>query len=419
MPSGEAARIAALSVLRHVREGRRFDDALDEAVTGLSAADRRLAHEVAAGVLRHRHELDHRLRPLTSSAWKRVNPDVKDLLRIGAYQLTHLDRIPAYAALSATVEAAKTAVGRRPAGMVNAVLRRLTASHEQPVAHESTPDLAEQYSHPRWLVARWLRRYGTERTEALLRHNNVRPELTIRPLRWERDRLRAALVAAAVDFDDAPFNAGFVVRASPVRSIPGFADGAFVVQDPAQAELLRFARLSGSVDVWDACAAPGGKAAVLAAAGCRVIASDRGRARLTLLRETLGRGAERVPVLAADACRPPFAPLSLEAVLIDAPCSATGTLRRHPDARWRLSERRIHESARRQRAILDAAAEVVADGGRLVYLTCSLEPEENEAQVDGFLRRHAGFYREGDDLSIFPPDSGTDGGYGARMRRRK
>jgi 16S rRNA (cytosine967-C5)-methyltransferase len=105
-------------------------------------------------------------------------------------------------------------------------------------------------------------------------------------------------------------------------------------------------------------------------------------------------------------------------VLIDAPCSATGTLRRHPDARWRLTERRILALVRRQRDILDAGAGVVGDGGRLVYLTCSLEPEENKEQVDGFLQRHPGFYREGDDLSIFPPDAGTDGGYGARMRRR-
>lgn len=411
--------MAALLVLRRVRDGRRFDTALDEAVTELSPADRRLAHEVAAGVLRHRHALDRRLRPLTSSAWTRVDPDVKDLLRIGAYQLTHLDRIPAYAVLSATVEVAKTAVGHRPAGMVNAVLRRLAAGDDARTASESTLDLAEQHSHPQWLVDRWLRRYGPERTETLLRHNNARPDLTIRPTRWPPDRLRAALQAADLDFDDAPFGVGFTVRSSAVRSIPGFANGAFVVQDPAQAQLLGFAALPSTHRVWDACAAPGGKAAVLAAEGYRVIASDHARTRLTLLRETLQRGAASVPVLAADARHPPFARASLDAVLVDAPCSATGTLRRHPDARWRLTEGRIHALVRRQREILDAVADVVGDGGRLVYLTCSLEPEENEEQVDGFLRRYPGFYREGDDLSIFPPDAGTDGGYGARMRRRR
>lgn len=410
--------MAVLTVLRRVREGRRFDQALDEAIVGLSAVDRRLTHEVAAGVLRHRRELDRQLRGLTRPAWRSVHPDVKDLLRIGAYQLTYLDRVPGYAALSATVQVAKEAVGSRPAGMVNAVLRRLSVGDAESALPADGLDLAERYSHPRWLVDRWLGRYGADRTEALLRHNNARPELTIRPTRWDPERLRAALQAAGIVFAAAPFDAGFVVRTSSVRSIPGFSEGAFVVQDPAQAELLRFAALPDTGRVWDACAAPGGKAAVLAAGGHRVVASDRIRNRLTVLRRTLRRGAAAVPVLAADACHPPFAAASLDAVLIDAPCSATGTLRRHPDARWRLTERRILALVRRQRDILDASAGVVGDGGRLVYLTCSLEPEENEEQVDGFLQRHPGFYREGDDLSIFPPDAGTDGGYGARMRRR-
>ena len=418
MPSGVAARMAVLTVLRRVRDGRRFDEALDEAATGLSAADRRLAHEVAAGVLRHRRELDRRLRQLTSAAWKRVNPDVKDLLRIGAYQLTYLDRVPGYAALSATVEVAKAAVGNRPAGMVNAVLRRLSAADGEEAPTTDGLDLAERHSHPGWLVNRWLTRYGADRTEALLRHNNARPDITIRPTRWVADQLRAALEASGIVFEDAPFGAGFVVRTPSVRSIPGFADGGFVVQDPAQGRLLRFAAVPQTGRVWDACAAPGGKAAVLAAAGHRVVASDRARPRLALLRETLRRTAPEVLVLAADARYPPFAAARLDTVLIDAPCSATGTLRRHPDARWRLTARRIHELARRQREILDATASAVGDGGRLIYLTCSLEPEENEDQVDGFLHRHPGFYRESDDLSIFPPDSGTDGGYGARMRRR-
>ncbi len=404
-----------LEVLRRVRGGARFEAAFDAAVGTLPPTDRRLAHEIAAGVLRHRVQLDRMLRPLVTAAWPRVAPDVRDLLRAGAYQLRLLDRVPVYAAISATVEAAKEAVGVRPAGLVNAVLRRLAAAPPFPAVTEG--DLAERYSHPGWLVDRWRQAFGPARTEALLRHNNSRPPLTIRPLGIGADELRLAFERAGVAARPAAFPPSLVVESADIRSLPGYREGRFVVQDAAQARLLDFAAIPGDVCAWDACAAPGGKAAVLSFHVRRLIASDARPDRVRSLRQTLRRVAPHVPIFVGDARRAPLGPGSVGAVLVDAPCSATGTLARHPDARWRLTPARLRGLVSRQRAILEAVAKILAPGGLLVYLTCSLEPEENGAQVDGFLDRHAGFCREGDDLSIFPADADTDGGYGARMRR--
>ncbi len=415
MVAGASARIAALGTLRQVRAGRRFDVALSDTVHGLSDADRRLVHEIAAGVLRSRDELDRTVRPLTTATWSRIDPDVRDLLHVGAYQLRYLDRIPPYAALSATVEAAKQAVGSRPAGMVNAVLRRVARGEPK----ERTPpdDLAARFSHPRWLVERWRRTFGDERTTALLRHNNRRPPLTLRPVGWSLEELRIALETAGIPSRDAAFQAGVIVEASDVRALPGYARGAFVVQDAAQSRLLAFTVPPDAGTTWDACAAPGGKASVLATSGIPVIASDRTRERVDQLRDTLARVAPQTRVLVADARHPPLPDGSCAVVLVDAPCSATGTIARHPDARWRLSATMLERLVAMQESILDRVAPTVAVGGLLVYLTCSLEPDENRSQVDRFLARHPGFCQDGDDLSIFPADAGTDGGYGARMRR--
>lgn len=338
---------------------------------------------------------------------------MKDILRIGAYQLTRLSRVPTYAAVQTAVELAKGAGARRSAGLVNAVLRRLSSQQPSPAPTDTA--LADQYSHPEWLVDRWVTRWGPARTEALLAHNNRPPPLTLQPVRWSRERLHDALVARGIRVEPAPGDDGIVVSGVEVKSLPGYGQGAFIVQDAAQARLLRYAEVKEGARVWDACAAPGGKTASLTSR-CRLFASDLKIRRLAILRDTLHRLAVSVPVFAADASQPPLRPI-FDVVLVDAPCSATGTMNRHPDARWQLSPRRIEQLAHLQARILDGASSAVRPGGLLVYLTCSLEPEENGCQVEAFLERHPEFAREGDDLYIFPPDAGTDGGYGARLRR--
>jgi 16S rRNA (cytosine967-C5)-methyltransferase len=406
-------------MLRRVRTGQPFDAAQDQAVDGLPESDRRLAHEIAAGVLRHRTELDDHLRRLVSRGWQRTAPDLKDLLRIGAYQLTRLDRIPAHAAVETTVEVAKRIRGNRGAGLVNAVLRRVAQQEPTILPAQPAGDvaaLARAHSHPRWLVHRWVTQFGFERGGALLVHNNQRPRTVIRPVRWSLDRVRDALLDRGVEVRDAPFEAGLEVSGCRVPDLPGYADGGFVVQDPAQACLLQAVDIPTNARVWDACSAPGGKAAVLSRT-TKVLASDYRHNRLTRLRATLARAAPHVPIVVADARFPPIDPHAFDVVLVDAPCSATGTLARHPDGRWRLSERHIARMVGRQRDLLEGVVEAFRPGGMLVYITCSLEREENQDQIDGFLDRHQDFARAGPGRFLFPPDHGTDGGYAAPMRR--
>jgi 16S rRNA (cytosine967-C5)-methyltransferase len=207
-----------------------------------------------------------------------------------------------------------------------------------------------------------------------------------------------------------------VVREARVNELPGFHEGAFVVQDPAHARLLEHANVPEGALVWDACAAPGGKAAILSRRG-PVVATDVSRDRLPRLKDTLRRTGAAARIAIADARHPPVRAQAVDVVLVDAPCTATGTLARHPDGRWRLSEQSIENMARRQADLLRGACKAVSRDKSLVYLTCSIEPEENEEQIDRFLSENLGFERDGNDMFLFPPDTGTDGGFGARLRR--
>jgi len=415
--AGIAPRRAALGILRRVREGVRFEHAFELAVAELSESDRRLVHEIAAGALRQRDTLDRQIDSFVTADPSRLEPDLRDLLRIGAYQLTHLDRVPAYAVLSTTVEVAKNISGRRAAGLVNAVLRRLAEAIEAGHTPDPAEELAARYSHPPWLVERWIGLFGIGRTEALLRHNNTRLPLTLQPAKVTMDALWQLMISANVPCAEGPLGMGLTVESPQVRTLPGYEAGAFIVQDAAHAWLLDSLAIPAGATVWDCCAAPGGKTSVVSRTAGHVSASDFRRDRLGILRDTVTRAAHGVSLFLADARRPPVRPRGVEVVLIDAPCSATGTIARHPDARWRLSADRIGRLVRREEEILEGAASAVSKHGLLVYMTCSLEAEENGHQVDRFLDRHPEFRREQDDLFVFPPDAGTDGGYAARLRR--
>jgi 16S rRNA (cytosine967-C5)-methyltransferase len=301
---------------------------------------------------------------------------------------------------------------------VNAVLRRI--AREDWTAPTDADGLGMAYSHPDWLVNRWIRTFGRERTRLLLVHNNTQPTITLQPARWSASRLAEALESNGVNVARRQAGGpayGFELQDHrQVSSLPGYDEGAFVVQDSSQRRLLEFAAFPADIMIWDACAAPGGKAVTLAARG-PVVASDPSPSRLKRLRENVDRVAPSVRLFRADARQPPLAGGSMRGVLVDAPCSATGTIARHPDARWRVSARRIRTLCRLQAEILDGAAGIVAPRGLLVYFTCSLEPEENHMQVDQFLERHTAFERDGDDVLIFPPDHRSDGGFGARLRR--
>jgi 16S rRNA (cytosine967-C5)-methyltransferase len=260
--------------------------------------------------------------------------------------------------------------------------------------------------------------------------NDVRPPLTLQPARWDLATLRTALVEAGIAVRDAPFGAGLRIGSGHPRELPGYEEGAFFVQDPAQALVVRFAAIPAGTAVYDACAAPGGKAVALATRGARVTAGDVRRERLDRLYHSVRRTGVAVHGVAADLLAAPFRAESWDAVLVDAPCTATGSMAHHPDARWRLTPGAIGRIARRQAALLDAAARLVRPGGLLVYATCSIEPEENERQVEEFLQRHPAFARRpapgvvpaellttAGDFQSLPQRDGVDGAYASRLGR--
>jgi 16S rRNA (cytosine967-C5)-methyltransferase len=297
------------------------------------------------------------------------------------------------------------------------------AASTDPAAH-----LADRHSHPAWLVHRWLDRFGPAETEQLLEWNNTRPPLVLQPARASLEELQRMLWDRGTSARRAPFDAGLLLESARPQELPGYAEGAFVVQDTAQALVSRFAAPPAGATVYDACAAPGGKSVALGRSAGRIIACDLRRDRVTRLAENLRRaGSGREFAIVASASAPPCQQVDL--VLLDAPCLGTGTLARHPDARWRVVPEALTRLAAQQREMLEAVASVVRPGGWLVYATCSLEPEENEAQMTGFLRAHADFRRDpghalpvelltpAGDLELLPQRHGVDGAFAARLRR--
>lgn len=368
--------------------------------------DRALAAEIVTGTLRWQRSLDFLIEHFARRRLAKVDSDILHILRLSLYQLLHLDRVPASAAVDDAVDLARYARKPSAAAFVNAVLRAtLRERHRLPLPPQPTADpdrgaalayLGITHSHPEWLVARWLDRYGFEAAERWVRFNNETPRLTLRAntLRAGRGQVAAALAADGVETEltqRAPD--GLIVTAgNPLRTAVG---GAFLVQDEASQliSLAVDARPQGRV--LDLCASPGGKTVAMAAdmrdTGVLVACDVRTR-RVTLLRETVRTsGAARIHVVHVGSSGDlPFAP-AFDRVLVDAPCSGLGTIRRDPDIRWRRRERDLALLARDQQTLLQRAAEVVRSGGRLVYATCSSEPEENEGVVDAFLSTRTDF----------------------------
>lgn len=429
------ARIAAAETLADLRTGLLLDAAFDRRAASLDARDRRWTQELVYGVLRGRSWLDAVIGDRVRGGLVRLDPDLIDLLRLGAHQLFHMGSVPAYAAIGETVELAKRRHGIGASKLANAVLRRLDRERDNlgpAIPADPIAALALKFSHPRWLIARWVARWGADETAALAAANNHQAPLVVRPFGVVREQLEAMLEASGVSVSDAPLVRDSLVLGASVglRDLGAFQQGLFFVQDPAATLVTDYAAFPAGARVADLCAAPGGKAVELSRTAEFVVASDASFGRLGRLRETISRLELRnVHPAVSDARSGAIAPL--EAVLVDAPCTGTGTFRRHPDARWRLTARDIAVAAAAQRSILHAAAATVAAGGLLVYSTCSLETEENDAQVETFLAAHPEFTLEpppagsvpaavldAGRLRVLPQRHGADGAFAARMRRR-
>lgn len=419
------ARIAAFHALRAVTADREdLPAALARSRQHLSDdRDRSLAAEIVTGALRWQRSLDFLIEHFAKRSLRKIDPDVATILRLSLHQILHLDRVPAAAVVDDAVDLTRGARKGSATGFVNAVLRStLRQKNRLPLPPRPEGDdgvrasqlayLGVTLSHPEWLVARWLDRYGFDAAERWAQFNNETPRLTLRAntLRTGREGVAMALAADAIE--TAPTRHApdglIVTEGNPLRRP---LQGAFFVQDEASQLVPLAVAAAANERVLDLCASPGGKTTAMAAdmgdTGT-LIASDVRPRRLALLHETVRQsGARHVHVVQVPASGSlPFT-ASFDRVLVDAPCSGLGTIRRDPDIRWRRSEADLAVLSRDQQTLLARAAGVVAPRGRLVYATCSSEPEENEMVVDAFLSEHPAFelvdlrYAGGSPLTLF------------------
>ena len=429
------ARVAAAEICADLRTGEMLDPSFDRRTSRLDARDRRWVRELVYGTLRRRSKIDAYLDARVRGGTVRLDADLLDLLRLGASQLLFMSSVPAYAAIAQTVELAKRRHGLGASKLANAVLRRLDRERDAltiPTPNDPIDALALEGSHPKWIVARWVARWGLAQTAELLDANNREAPLVARPYHAVREQLEAMFESAGIHVGEAPLVRDSIVLSSPVSSLTDlgpFRQGLFHMQDPASTLVTQYACVPTGAAAADLCAAPGGKSIELSRSAANVFASDVSFARLQRVVENTKRlEIDSLHAYVADARSPAIRPVDF--VLVDAPCTGTGTFRRHPDARWRLKISDLAVMAALQRSILKAAAECVKVGGVLVYSTCSLEPEENDEQIEHFLKDHQGWKLDPPPegvvpaqvldkgmLRVLPQRDGTDGAFAARLRR--
>ena len=456
--SGQKPREIAVRVLQQRRAGGKFiEDLLETALPGaqLSSADRALCQEIVYGIVRWQATLDWLIARKTDG--REQKPALQNLLRLGLYQIFWLDRIPDHAAVNETVELAKQNGFGSQAGFVNAILRGYLREHDETkklLAGLKISQPALGWSHPEWLVARWQKRWGAERTAQLLEWNNTPPKTFARvnTLKFGRagspppaERTKAENGAHGVTrptlnnagdlltrWRDESVEYDFVRRGwleenlvfemkshPPLSSLASFRDGWFYIQDPGT--LLAVCQLGPQPGetILDFCAAPGGKTTFIAQLmnnQGRIVAQDVSEERLKWIQENCARlGATCVePVLPSTLNSQPST--GFDRVLVDAPCSNSGVMRRRVDLRWRIQPSEIERLRSAQLDLLKQAATQVKPGGVLVYSTCSLEPEENGEVVKQFLSEHADFKLES-ERELLPFADNVDGAYVARLKR--
>jgi 16S rRNA (cytosine967-C5)-methyltransferase len=434
------ARVSAFEILRRVEDGAFSSVLLASEDDELKSVDRALAHELVLGVLRWRLQLDRIIEHYAERKVQSLDPGVRIALQMGLYQLRFLSRVPASAAVNESVNLVGRARLRSAQALVNAVLRRATRESDYDAAagiSDPIQRIAIQTSHPVWLIERWVRSSGLDEAQAFARANNQQPETTMRVVRTR---------ASESDVLSKLRSAGALVKAS------GIAEGAWRVSG-AQALLREMAQtgelylqdeasqLVGRVldarpgdRVLDLCAAPGSKTtqiADLATDRAFIVAADLSARRLETVATTATRQKlTSINCVQLDATRPlPFGKDLFDRVLVDAPCSGTGTLRRNPEIRYRITAADIEDLSTRQKTLLLHASNVVKPGGRLIYSTCSVEPEENEEVIGSFLANDDRFGQlpiavspslltHSGSARTWPQTHGSDGFYIAAFERR-
>jgi 16S rRNA (cytosine967-C5)-methyltransferase len=441
------ARELALHVLQSLETGKqRSDQILHHALqhSALNRIDRALTTGLVNGVLRYRLQLDFIIGRFYHHNFEKAAPVMKNILRLGVYQIIFLSKVPDWAAVNECVKLARKYKGERMSKLVNGVLRKITphsvALDEWLKEKNTEEQLAVKYSHPQWLVDRWLKAYGWEKCEALLLYNNQFPSFGFRINRLKNSagKLFSDPTMAAVTHEECGIE-NFFLSKDFSSFEPAVIDGRLTVQNPTQALACLLLNPAPGSNVLDLCAAPGGKATFMAELmnnSGQITAVDRYEQKLAKTdahAEALGITIIRTVAEDARSFTPGIRP---DAILLDAPCTGTGVLGRRAELRWKLNPETLRELQILQAELLDHAAELLNEDGVLVYATCSIEPEENSMQIYSFLRRHSDFTvdpvgghipepsRQGNNgcgaiLTLPGEHHGFDGGFCQRLRKTR
>lgn len=412
------------------------------AANELESRERNQVREYVQNILRRRSYLDFLIGEFSSVSIEEMNPQLKNILRLAFYEMLYMDGTPDYASINEAVEIAKATLGSKSGDLVNAILRHLqreVAQLPKPSFQDRTKLIAVTYSHPEWLVRRWVERYGEREAFQLMQANNQRPVYWVRVnhLRTKSENFELRMEKAGIEFEKSDWLPGYY-KVSTLQPLiqKGFLEkGLCQVQDVAAGMAPTILDPQPGESIYDLCAAPGTKSIMISDlmnGEGEILAVDINPQRLEKLAESaLANNAENIKIRRADILE-----LSLkvtDGVLLDAPCTGTGVLSKRADLRWRRTPEELEAIVKLQEELIEEAANMVRKGGRLVYSTCSLEPEENMEQVRKFLAKYDSFELE--DLSEFLPEEvliedgkayqtyphkhGCDGHFGVRLKRIK
>jgi 16S rRNA (cytosine967-C5)-methyltransferase len=422
------ARELALRVLLELDGMRKSEELLNRMLEhfGLGKSDRALAKELVAGTLKYQLQCDYIIARFYRHDYAKTATVLKHILRLGVYQLMHLDRVPKSAAVNESVKLARKYKGDHLAKLVNGVLRNISKAtidlESWTAALPEAKRLSIIYSYPEWLTDRWIKHYGAETAAQMLAHGNRPPATGYRINRLKTDpetlfalpALADARRVEAAELDSFFFSKQFALLE------PLLKEGLVSVQNPAQGLACLMAAPQPDSTVFDMCAAPGGKATFIAELmenRGRVIALDRSPAKVARIASnaaalgiTIIEPSEGDALTFDQGC-------AVDTILLDAPCTGTGVLGRRAELRWRTTPEKLRELTELQTAMLDRAALLLRAGGALLYATCSVEPEENELQTEAFLQRHPEFILEASRLTLPGSSEGFDGGFAARFRK--
>lgn len=440
-PTADHARILAFNTLAASLNGGYIDDLLHKELdkSHLDNRERRFVTELVLGATRMRLRLDHALKPCYKGRFGGLEPVVKMLLRLGAYQLLFMDSVPDHAAVNTTVDIARAVDLARVTKLTNGVLRQL--SRQQPLTMPSNDapvrDLAAAWSHPEWLIEKWAAQWGRDRTVDLMAWNNQRPTLWFRVREDETRQMRLleAGLDAGLSFIPHDVVDGYVSvdgNPAPLFEKSILDEGLFIVQDPAAGAIIEAVAPQPGEVIIDLCAGPGGKTAALADAvgpKGKVIACEIDPHRVQLINDTVNRlGLSNVQIYPGDARKIDIP--KADKILVDAPCSGTGVMSRRADLRWLRKPWHIVEMAALQDSLLTRAMELSHQGSIIIYGTCSLEPEENWGAIQRFQEHNPDYYLdpmpesiskswldENGALATSPSEHHVDGVYAVRMKR--